>query len=181
MALVRLSVLVLVAALMVAIYVYRDRVQSLTQYGYIGIFFITLIANATVFLPIPGVAVVFAMGGIFHPFLIAIFAGCGAATGELSGYLVGFSGQGLAERSKLYFRILEWMKTHQRWVGWFILIFAAIPNPFFDAAGIAAGTLRMPVWRFMIFCTAGSILKMLAFAYAGNTGAGWLFGPPGRH
>ena len=46
---------------------------------------------------------------------------------------------------------------------------AVIPNPFFDLAGIAAGTLKIPVLRFYFFCALGSIIKMLAFAYGGNT------------
>ena len=31
----------------------------------------------------------------------------------------------------------------------------------------------MPVLRFYVFCALGSILKMLAFAYGGNTIINW--------
>jgi uncharacterized membrane protein YdjX (TVP38/TMEM64 family) len=61
------------------------------------------------------------------------------------------------------------MDHHRRWSDLLILIMAFIPNPFFDLAGIAAGTLKIPVLRFYFFCAIGSILKMLAFAYGGNT------------
>ena len=51
-----------------------------------------------------------------------------------------------------------------------LVVLSAIPNPFFDLAGISAGTLRIPVLRFLAFCTIGKILKMLVFAYAGYAG-----------
>ncbi len=172
---VRLLTLLFVIALIVGIYVNRERVQELYALGYLGAFLVTLLANATVFLPVPGVMVVFAMGGVFHPFVTALFAGLGAAFGELSGYLLGFSGQGIIEQSPRYLRIYNWMKGHPHLADLGILIFAAIPNPFFDLAGIAAGALKIPIWRFLLFCALGSILKMLAFAYAGYLGATWLY------
>ncbi|HQF63663.1 MAG TPA: hypothetical protein PLT26_14275, partial [Anaerolineaceae bacterium] len=44
---------------------------------------------------------------------------------------------------------------------------AFIPNPLFDAAGMIAGALKMPLWRFLIYCWIGKCLKMLAFALGG--------------
>ncbi len=175
-ALLRLLTLVFVLVLIVGVYLNRERIQELYHLGYAGVFLVTMLSNATVFLPVPGVMVVFAMGGVFHPFFVALFAGMGAAVGEVSGYLVGFSGQGLAERSQRYQRLLEWMERNRRLSDLMILVFAAIPNPFFDLAGIAAGTLKIPLWRFLVFCMLGSIFKMLAFAYAGRLGLHWIYG-----
>lgn len=178
MTLLRLLTLGLFAVIMTVIFLMRDHIQDLAHYGYLGIFLTTLIANATVFLPVPGVAAVFALGAVFNPFLTAIFAGLGAAVGELSGYLLGFSGQGLVERAGWYQRIRYWMITHPKRIDFGVLALAAIPNPFFDAAGIAAGTLKIPVWRFFIFCALGSIIKMLIFAYFGATILNRLFPLP---
>jgi uncharacterized membrane protein YdjX (TVP38/TMEM64 family) len=175
--LLRILAFAFVIGIVVVIFIFRDQVKELAQFGYLGAFLITLIANATIFVPIPGVWVVFAMGAVLNPFVLAISAGLGAATGELSGYLLGFSGQGLAERSKIYDRIYDIMHRHRRWSDLLILVMAFIPNPFFDLAGIAAGTLKIPVWRFYIFCALGSILKMLAFAYGGNTVINQFFKP----
>ena len=60
---------------------------------------LSILANGTVILPAPGVIFVFAMGAIFNPFWVAVAAGAGAALGELTGYLVGFSGQAVVERA----------------------------------------------------------------------------------
>ena len=165
----RLLSLIFVVGIVVLILVNRDRVQELPRYGYLGLFFTTLISNATVFVPVPGVMVAFAMGAVFQPVLTALFAGLGGATGELSGYLLGFSGQGLAERSERYQRVITWMTDHEKLRDLAIFGLAAVPNPFFDLAGIAAGTLKMPVLRFWIFCALGSILKYGIFAFAGST------------
>jgi membrane protein YqaA with SNARE-associated domain len=165
----RILSLVFVVGIVVLIYIYRDQLQELARYGYAGIFMITLIANATVFVPVPGVIVVFALGAVFHPLITAVFAGLGGATGELSGYLLGFSGQGLAEQSERYQRMLDWLGKHQNLRDLAVVVLAAIPNPFFDLAGIAAGTLKVPIYRFWFFCSIGSITKYAIFAYAGST------------
>ena len=44
---------------------------------------------------------------------------------------------------------------------------AAIPNPTFDVAGIAAGALRFPLSRFVLACGLGKILKNVAVAFVG--------------
>jgi uncharacterized membrane protein YdjX (TVP38/TMEM64 family) len=49
-----------------------------------------------------------------------------------------------------------------------ILILAAIPNPFFDLAGVAAGALKMSVPRFLLWCWLGETIKMFSFAYLGS-------------
>lgn len=162
---------------MVTAFIYRDELQKVAQLGYLSAFLMPLIANATVFLPVPGVMMIFTMGGVFNPFLVAVLGGLGAAIGELTGYLVGFSGQGLVERASFAERVQTWMKAHPRQSGLAVMLLAIIPNPFFDAAGIAAGSLKMPVARFLVFCAIGSIIKMLAFAFAGSTSIDWLLGP----
>jgi membrane protein YqaA with SNARE-associated domain len=169
--LARLAILLAVAALTVGIFLLRDQANKLAAYGYPGIFLISVLANATILLPAPGIAFVFAMGSVFNPALVAIAAGLGAAVGEISAYGAGFSGQTVVARLKLYQRIVPWMR---RYGGPTTLVLAAVPNPFFDLAGMAAGALKMPFVRFMLWCAAGKIIKMLAFAYTGAYSIGWL-------
>lgn len=161
----RITALVIVIAITVFIYSIRDRVQEFAAFGYPGIFLIALLANATVLLPAPGVAVIYAMGAIFNPFGVGLAAGTGGALGELSGYLAGFSGQGVIERTHMYERITPWV---DKYGGWAILVLSAIPNPFFDAAGIAAGIAKMPLHTFLFFTWIGQMIKMTLFALAGK-------------
>lgn len=162
-----LRILALFVVVGVTLYIYsiRDRVEQFQQFGYPGIFLIALLANATVLLPAPGVAVIYAMGAIFNPFGVGIAAGLGGTFGELSGYLAGFSGQAVVERMDIFDRVKPWI---DKYGGWAILVLSAIPNPFFDIAGIAAGIAKMPVQTFLIFSGIGQLIKMTAFALAGH-------------
>lgn len=168
--LLRIAGLLLVVALGVLAYSFRDRAEQLALLGYPGIFLIAMFSSATVVLPMPGLAVVFAMGGILNPFIVALVAGTGAAIGEITAYIAGVSGQAVIERMDIYERITPYIT---RFGPWTMFILAAIPNPFFDLAGVAAGVLKMPFWRFFLAIWAGQIIKMSLFAYAGAFSLGW--------
>ena len=169
--LLRILALFTVVAITIYIFSIRDRVEEFAAYGYPGIFLIAMLANATVLLPAPGVAVIYAMGAIFNPFGVALAAGTGGAVGELSGYLAGFGGQAVIERMEVYDRVRPWV---EKYGGWAILVLSAIPNPFFDIAGIAAGIAKMPVRTFLVFTWVGQLIKMLLFALAGKYSIQWL-------
>lgn len=168
-----LRVLALFAVVGITVYIFsiRDRVEDFAAFGYPGIFLISLLANATVLLPAPGVAVIYAMGAIFNPLAVGLAAGTGGAIGELSGYLAGFSGQAVIERMDLYDRIKPWV---HKFGGWAVLVLSAIPNPFFDVAGIAAGIAKMPIHTFLFFVWIGQIIKMTLFALAGKYSIEWI-------
>ena len=167
----RVLVLLIVIGISVYIFMIRDQAAKFAAYGYPGIFLISILANGTILLPAPGIVLVFAMGGVFNPFFVGLTAGAGAAIGELSGYLAGFSGQVLAEKTKIYQRIESWMSRYGMLT---IFVLALIPNPFFDLAGMAAGALKMPLHKFLIACLPGKIIKMWIFAYAGAYSINWL-------
>lgn len=173
----RITTLIFVIAISIYVFSIRERAQELALYGYPGIFLLSILANSTVLLPAPGVLFVFAMGAVFNPFWVALAAGCGAAIGELSGYLAGFSGQAVIERADLYHRLHTWMKQHTVWSYGMVLLLAFIPNPLFDLAGMAAGALKMPLGKFLFFCLIGKILKMLLFAFAGASSIGQFTSP----
>jgi uncharacterized membrane protein YdjX (TVP38/TMEM64 family) len=166
-------ILALAAVIAITLFVFsiRDRATELQAYGYPGIFVLSLLANSTVILPAPGIALTYAFGAVFHPVGVALAAGSGAALGELTGYLAGFSGQGVVDDIPMYDRITAWT---QHYGGWIILLLAFIPNPFFDIAGAAAGALKMRVDRFLFWALIGKILKMLVIAYAGAASMDWL-------
>lgn len=166
--LLRVLAIVFVVGISILIFLYRDQAEQLAQYGYLGIFFLSILANATIILPAPGIAIVFAMGGVFNPIGVALAAAAGAAIGELSGYLAGFGGQAVIKDMSSYNRIYTWMHAHRSLSFLAIFLLAAIPNPLFDFAGIAAGALRIPIWQFLFWAFLGKTLKMLLFAYAGS-------------
>jgi membrane protein YqaA with SNARE-associated domain len=167
----RVGVILLVIALTVGIFLLRDQARWLASLGYVGIFLLSILANATIILPAPGVAFVFGMGAMYNPLLVALAAGVGAAIGELSGYLAGYSGNIVIQNRPRYRQMIPWITKYGPWT---IIVLGFIPNPVFDVAGIIAGALKMPVWKFLLFCMIGKILKMLLFAYAGSLSIPWL-------
>jgi uncharacterized membrane protein YdjX (TVP38/TMEM64 family) len=164
MTILRILILLIVVGSTLFLLSIRDRISQLGQYGYPGVFLISLLSSATVLIPVPGVLVTSAMGAVFNPFWVAVAAGLGAGIGELSGYLAGFSGRAVVEKVKWQDRMEKWM---QKYGDITVFVLAIIPNPIFDMAGITAGALKMSPWRFLLWCSLGKIIKMLAFAYSG--------------
>jgi uncharacterized membrane protein YdjX (TVP38/TMEM64 family) len=170
-----LRVLALLAVIAITLYIFsiRDRIEEFEEYGYLGIFIVALLANATVFIPAPGVLIVYTMAGLpaFTPIWIGLAAGTGGAIGELSGFLAGFSGQAIVERTDVYTRIKPWV---EKYGGWAILVLSAIPNPFFDIAGVVAGIAKMRMRTFLFSVWIGQLIKMTLFAYAGKYSIEWI-------
>jgi membrane protein DedA with SNARE-associated domain len=107
------------------------------------------------------------MGSVLPPVLVGLAAGAGSALGELSGYLAGFGGRAVIERHDVYDRM---ERTMRRAGGITIFVLSLIPNPLVDLAGIAAGALRYPVWRFLLICWLGKTIKCTLVAWAGAQG-----------
>jgi membrane protein DedA with SNARE-associated domain len=157
---------ILIIALAVAAVFLRDEVMNLESYGYLGAFLISILAAAVIIVPVPGVVVIFALGGMLNPLFVGLAAGLGEAIGEFTGYLVGYGGRtALKERYKaIYPRIEEWVKRRGS-----LTIFAssAILNPIFDLVGATAGALRFPPWKFFLLCWAGKTIKGTSVAFLG--------------
>jgi uncharacterized membrane protein YdjX (TVP38/TMEM64 family) len=168
----RILALALVIGLSAYLFSVRDKAQELAQYGYPGIFLLALLANATVLFPAPGLAVVFTMGSIFNPLGVALAAASGGAIGELTGYLAGWSGQAVIERMDIYQKVSPYV---QKYGVLAIFVLAIIPNPTFDVVGIAAGGLKIPLWKFLLTVWLALIIKMTIFAYAGSFSINWFF------
>ncbi|MBM4447482.1 MAG: VTT domain-containing protein [Chloroflexi bacterium] len=159
--------LLFVLALSVFLLLNREKVAELEVYGYLGVFLISIITCSSIVVPVPGWILVAALGAILNPVLVGIVSGLGGTIGEMTGYLLGYGGRLAMDNVGLYSRMVRWMKS---WGSVTIFILALIPNPFFDLAGAAAGLLRFPVWKFLLFGAAGRIPKHILFAYIGVWG-----------
>ncbi len=132
------------------------------------------LSSGSILLPAPGFAAVLAAGTLWNPLLVGIAGGLGAATGELSGYLLGVGGGAVLDlkEGKRWQRAHRWL---QRYGFWAILVVAMVPNPLFDVLGLVAGSLSYPARRFWLACAVGNCVKYVALAYlAGSATAWWL-------
>jgi membrane protein YqaA with SNARE-associated domain len=162
--LLQVFLMILVIALSVVIFIYRDWIGMLGIYGYIGAFFIALLGSASLVLPVPSWVILAALGTALNPWLIGLVAAVGGTIGELSGYGLGFGGRIGLEKIPHYERIVNWMR---RWGGITIFVLALIPNPLFDIAGAAAGALKYPIWKFMLWGFLGRLPKSIFYAHVG--------------
>ena len=163
--------LIFALVISVVIFIFRDKFVHLEGYGYLGIFLISVLGNATVILPVPVILTAFIGGGIFNPFIVGIVTAVGAAIGELTGYLVGYGGKVVIKDSKKLIKIEGWMKRYGLVV---LFILSAIPNPFFDLAGIVAGATGVPVYKYLIIVTLGKMVKFITISFLGAGSIGLL-------
>ena len=166
----RIVALVVSLAITAAIIIYRHELARFAAYGYLGVFVVSLIGNATVFLPVPSLLAVFAGGTAFNPLIIGLVAGVAEPLGELTGYLAGYGGGAVIENKAYYEKLRHWME-HRGFATIFVL--SALPNPLFDLAGISAGALHMPVWQFLLACWLGKTSKALVIAWLGSQSVQW--------
>ncbi len=132
---------------------FREALAHLGPWSYLGVFLAEMGNSAVIVIPTPGPAYTFAMGVTLNPFILGLIGGIGAAMGELTGYVLGVKGRRILEGGRLYDRFRT-MST--RWMGGALFAFAFVPLPF-DVAGLWAGTVRYPVWRFMLYVIPGKV------------------------
>jgi len=143
------------------------------QYGYFGIFLISLVGALSIIFPIPYTVIIFTLGGlkvgeawVFEPFWIAVAAGIGSAIGEFSGYLIGFGGRkAISEkyRKKMDFLV----KVFNRFGSLAIFVFALTPLPD-DLLFIPLGVMRYSIIRTFIPALIGKFCMNLIVAYSGR-------------
>ena len=121
-----------------------------------------LLASGGLVVPVPALAITCTTATFLNPAAVAVIAGLAGTLGELTGYFLGYSGSGVFERRRFYHRVEGWMRRR----GWLLLfVISAVPNPLFDVAGIAAGALRYPLWRYLVAVGLGKQVKFFVVAY----------------
>jgi membrane protein YqaA with SNARE-associated domain len=161
----RILAFLIVIGITVGIALERDRIEELPVYGYPAVFIVSLLGNASVIVPAPSFAIAFVAGSALNPIGVGVVAGLGAALGEMTGYLAGLSGKGIVEDRRGY----DWVKRSMRKSGALIIfLLGAVPNFLFDIGGIIAGTVRMPVWQFLLAAWLGKSLRLGVVALTGS-------------
>jgi len=164
-----LSVLIFIVVIVItiALFLIQDKLKLLGDMGYLGVFLVSLAANATIVLPMPSLLIILPLATVLNPLYVGLVAAAGGALGEMTAYLAGYSGRGIWGNNKAYLRAVAWLK---KWGIWIVFIVSATPLPL-DVMGLAAGNLRFPAWKYLIGCIPGKIIKYVSLAYA--TAWGW--------
>lgn len=142
---------------------------TMAQLGLPGVFAAGIVLNATVFFGIPMeillIAFYYATGT--DPLLIAIFAGAGAAIGEMLTYCIGLKSSGIADRiekgnGKFWKKALEKVRKEINNRGPIaVIVLFVFPLPV-DLVGIVCGMLKMSAKKFFLASLAGKIIRYFA-------------------
>jgi membrane protein YqaA with SNARE-associated domain len=127
--------------------------------GYIGIWIAAFIGSALMFVPVGALAAVCVAATpavSLNPLIVGVVAGSAEALGELTGYAAGVGGKGLLERSRFYPKVKSLMSRYAAVV---LFIASCVPNPVFDIMGVAAGSIRYPLRKFVLIVFAGKTIK----------------------
>ena len=161
----------LVVVISVVLYAFRHQIEDLKSYAYLGVFIVSLLSSATVVVPIPGIVVFVPLLATLNPVLVGVVGAAGSIIGEITGYAAGYSGRDLAGRGRNYLRVEGWMKKRGSLI---VFVFAVMPILPLDVAGIVAGALRFPLWKFLLVAGVGKTIKYVALMLVAAWGAQWI-------
>ncbi|RLI21991.1 hypothetical protein DRO47_03140 [Candidatus Bathyarchaeota archaeon] len=140
------------------------------HFGYLGVFFISLIGALSILFPIPYTLVIYLLGGFLNPILVAVAGGVGSALGEISGYALGYYGRKLVSEERK--RKMDYVtKIFRRYGSIVIFVFALTPLPD-DLLFIPLGILKYPLLKIFIPALAGKFIMNLILAYSGKFSIG---------
>jgi membrane protein YqaA with SNARE-associated domain len=170
---------ILTLLMMAAIIYYGESLRALKGFGYVGAFVISILGGATIIIPVPMLAVVFALGNVMqYTWLVGISAALGELIGALTIYMTGHGASKAINRSKhgkiqaAYERMLSLMERRGSLT---LFVVASVVNPFFYPAALAAGALRFGLKRYILIVLAGKLIKCMTVVYAGYWGLKGIF------
>jgi membrane protein YqaA with SNARE-associated domain len=168
LALIGISIAFLALLVVLVHFLPPIQLTELRRYGYLGVFLANLLPSLSVVVPVhfffPGQALNVVVAAVGNPLLVALVAAVGSTLGEVTSYYVGYGGQRLfhLERFQRYRAAEGWMKRH----GWIsVVTFAFLPVFVFDFVGIAAGSLKLSLTKFLFFTFVGRLPRAIIEIY----------------
>jgi len=144
--------------------------QFAYQYGYFGVFLISLIGSLSIVFPVPYALIIYLIGAFLDPLPVAIAGGLGSALGEVSGYILGYYGRAVIseERQK---KMDFMLRIFSRYGNPAIFIFALTPLPD-DLLFIPLGIMRYRFIKAFIPAVLGKFFMCLVLAIGGRLSIG---------
>lgn len=139
----------------------KDVLKEWIPLTLLGLLLTCFVMNSTVLLPSSSLLVVLEYSYVLNPISVIIVGAIGASLGELIGYMVGAEGVTLVRRFKKVSNLPKFRKHPFLWV----MLFAFIPFPVFDVAGIMAGSIRMNLFKFLLASFIGKTIKMSFYVW----------------
>jgi len=141
----------------------------ISTYGYVALFFASIVSASTVIIPMPLYILIFFASSLgFNPLIVSIVSGFGSGIGELTGYFVGIGGRKVFGKKIKHMpkKVDEFKKLLKNHGFFAILVIGVLPFPF-DVVGILAGASNFGIKKFLLAAIASKVVKNLMIAYAG--------------
>ena len=148
---------------------YRSYLTQIARWGYVGCFFINVLASGTLAMPGFGIILTFTLGGILNPAIVGAVAGIGESIGAVGAYFTGYGGGGLFRDSNSSLQ-LRFSNTIDRHGSKAVFFMASIINPIYYPFAVFLGMLRFGWARFLLATWAGKTIKNMILAYLGYFG-----------
>jgi membrane protein DedA with SNARE-associated domain len=161
--------LAVTVVLCILIIQHRSYLDQIAHWGYVGCFFINVLASGTFVMPGFGMILTFTLGGVLNPAIVGAVAGIAEAIGASGAYFTGYSGRGLFgdSNNSLYLRFSSIVDRHGSKA---VFVMASIINPIYYPFAVFLGMLRFGWARFLLATWAGRTIKNMILAYLGYFG-----------
>lgn len=151
--------------------IWQDEIRQFAALGYLGLFVGCFLGTAVVLMPSSTMLLVVMAASLLGPVESIVVGALGSVLGDGVSYLCGSLGaNALPENARLRTLIARWSRRPELMV----FVFAALPLPVFDFAGLAAGVQRMPLWRFALAVFLGRLVKYTVIVLASLVLLPWL-------
>lgn len=141
--------------------------QIAIQFGYLGVFLISLIGTMSIIFPIPYTLIILLLGVAgWDPLMLTISGGLGSAIGEIAGYFLGYYGRRIISSDRQ--RKMDYLlKILGKYTPIALFIFALTPLPD-DLLFIPLGILRYNLLKAFIPSFLGKLLMCYILASFGG-------------
>lgn len=164
------AVLLAIAALTVAVFLWRDRLSEFALIGYPAVFVACFLLNSGVFGLSPSGVVAVEASFIFNPFITAIVAGLGAGAGEMTSYFAGKTSCELLDTTKVD-AILDKPPVV---VAVITFVASFISGNLSDALGVVIGRNGNALVPYMVGATLAKVVKMVILVALAHYGTEFL-------
>ncbi len=145
-----------------------------TNFGYPGVFLLSMISNLIIFIPVPYLLLIFFLASFssMNIVVLSLVSALGAAVGKLVIFAVSRSGRRLVSEKSL--KNLEFARMIMEKYGTSaVFLVAATPLPD-DIFYVPLGLAEFTVWKFFVSCFLGKFLLTLVVALGGRYSVSWI-------
>lgn len=142
-----MAVVFTVAISMIVLWRWTVDPASLGQIGLGSVFIVSLVSHLTIVARDMFVPIYLPLASIYHPLLLGSAAGCGAALGELTTYLLGWGvAESLEDSGGEESRLARWIRRYGLWA---VLLVSSTPLPDTPIV-LLAGSSRLHLGKLLV-------------------------------